>query len=54
MDKSDLQTMLQFASQNGMMKKPFTYVHKWYQIANSLEKSDYPSYNVTLWSKELD
>ena len=50
MDKSDLQTMLQFASKVGMMHRPFTRVYKWYQIANSLKTKDSPSYNFTLWS----
>lgn len=30
MDKSDLQTMLRFASQNNAMHKPFLLVLKWY------------------------
>lgn len=36
MDRSDLQAMLRFASQNGMMHKPFLQVFKWYNIQYSL------------------
>lgn len=43
MDKSDLQTMLRFASQNNVMHKPFVTVLKWYNIANSLESMHNPS-----------
>lgn len=36
MDKSDLQAIIRYARQNGMMHKPFLKVFKWYNIQNSL------------------
>lgn len=36
MDKTDLQAIYRFATQNNILHKPFTYVVKWYRIANSL------------------
>lgn len=36
MDKSDLQAIIRFARQNGMMNRPFLKVFKWYNIQNSL------------------
>lgn len=38
MDKSDLQAMLRFASQNNAMHKPFLLVLKWYNQFNSYNK----------------
>lgn len=37
MDKSDLQAMMRFALQNGMMNRPFLLVFKWYSIQNTLD-----------------
>lgn len=39
MDRSDLQAMIRFASQNNMMNRPFLLVYKWYNILNSLNKT---------------
>lgn len=41
MDKSDLQAMMRFALQNGMMNRPFLLVFKWYSIQNSLVYNEY-------------
>lgn len=49
MEKSDLQTMLQFAAKEGMMHKPFATVCKWYNKANTLDNKSSVIY--TLWSK---
>lgn len=47
MDKSDLQAILIFARQNGVMHKPFIDVFKWYNIQNSLAYNEY-NYNLTM------
>ena len=39
MDKSDLQAMMRFASQNGIMNRPFLLVFKWYSIQNTLDNN---------------
>lgn len=41
MDKSDLQAMLRFASQNNMMNRPFLQVFKWYNIQYSLAYNEH-------------
>lgn len=41
MDKSDLQAILIFARQNGMMNKSFLQVFKWFNIQYSLVNSEY-------------
>ncbi len=48
MDKSDLQTMLQFAAKYNLMHKPLATVKKWYEEANSL--NDKSSIIYTLWT----
>lgn len=41
MDRSDLQAMLRFASQNNMMNRPFIQVFKWYNIQYSLAYNEH-------------
>lgn len=41
MDRSDLQAMLRFASQNNIMNRPFLQVFKWYTIQYSLAYNEH-------------
>lgn len=41
MDRSDLQAMLRFASQNNMMNRSFLQVFKWYNIQYSLAHNEH-------------
>lgn len=41
MDRSDLQAMLRFASQNNMMNRPFIQVFKRYNIQYSLAYNEH-------------
>jgi hypothetical protein len=41
MDRSELQAMLRFASQNNMMDRPFIQVFKWYNIQYSLAYNEH-------------